>query len=199
MRQKVVLSLFLLFPSCPMHAQFFHLLGLGMDGGYRFNNSGIYAEGCYKQFSLNAEYILNKYQGQGYSFSVDYYHPVHANQLMPFCGVAYTRMLGGPITLDWGQSSSTDFNVGAATYLIPTVGIRYNLLGYMDRPTYRRKGVVSFLLRVGYRMYLTGKPGVAYAGGDVNNGITKVIMNSAGRGIGASLGFAIGLGRKEMK
>jgi hypothetical protein len=118
---------------------------------------------------------------------------------MPFCGLAYTRMVGGPITLDWGESSTTDFYVGSAEYLIPTVGLRYNVFGYMDRPRYRRKGIVSLLLRMGYRYYLTGKPDVVYTGGDDNNGIRSEITSSAGRGIGGSLGFVLGLGKKEMK
>ena len=195
----IAVFLFPLFGSRSVYAQFFHLAGFGMDAGYRYNNTGLYGEACYKWFAFNAEYITNHYQGIGFSVSTDYYLPLHENQLMPFCGLAYTRMVGGPITLDWGESNTTNFYVGSATYLIPTAGLRYNLFGYMDRPTYRRKGIVSLFLRMGYRCYLTGKPNVVYTGGDVNNGITKEIMSSAGRGVGGSLGFVIGLGKKELK
>jgi hypothetical protein len=79
------------------------------------------------------------------------------------------------------------------------IGLRYNVIGYMDREKCRRKGVVSFVLRMGYRVLTTQQPVVVYESGSVNNGLKNKIQHSVDRGIGGSLGIVFGLGKKEMK
>lgn len=181
------------------HAQFFHKFGVGLSSGYRYNNSSIYLEACLKRVTINGEFIQNNYQGVGYGISADYYFPLRHNTLMPFFGVGFTRLGGNNNSLEWGSSQTTDFHVPEGAYIIPTIGLRYNIIGIMDREKYRRKGLVSFILRMGYRVLTTQQPVVVYESGSVNDGLKNKIQQSVDRGIGGSLGIVFGLGKKEMK
>ena len=198
MRQTVI-SIFVLIIWQASQGQFFHKIGLGMSTGYRFNSSSIYIEGCLNRFAINGEYIINKNQGLGFSISGGYYLPLDKNRVMPFAGVAYTKMLGGGVSIDWGQSNNTNFEVSSATYLIPTIGMRYNFLGIIEREKYIRKGFLAVIVRLGYRLLLTKQPEVVFVSGDIYESKQKKIQSSINEGLGFSIGFVMGFGKKEMR
>jgi hypothetical protein len=196
---RIIVILVLLMVKESARAQFFHKLGVGMTTGYRFNNTSLYLEGCLKRFALTAEQVINKYQTAGFSFGIGYYHPLHKNTIMPFVGVAWTKYNGGGLSFDWGDSKNSNFSVGSAAYLIPHIGLRCNLIAPIEREKFNRKAIFSAFIRVGYRLLLTKQPDVVFVSGDSYDKGLKRIRTAVKQGIGASIGFAIGFGKKEPK
>jgi hypothetical protein len=184
------------------YAQNANRLGLGMTTGYRYDNSSLYAEYAFGERVVgSAEFTANKYAGNGIGVSGCYsFYPLKERKLAILAGVTFSRSFGTAYSIDWsegGVDKTTFFDVNAANYIIPTIGVRYNIAGYAERETYKRKVGFSLIFRAGYRLIAGETPQVTYVSGAVAAKEQDKAIRAIAKGIGFSIGFAISIGRKE--
>jgi hypothetical protein len=184
-------------------AQVYHKVSLGMTTGYRYDNSSIYAEYAFcSKFDIAAEGVLNKYVGVGYGLGAYYYcYPLHNKGWSVLTGCIFSRVVGSDFSIERtsgnGASENTFFDVSGASYLIPTVGARFDVGGETEDKKNKRKGVLSLFLRIGYRIALDAPSYVTYVSGPPDSGDQKNIQRDVNKGMGFSIGFSMYIGKKE--
>ena len=179
-----------------------YALGIGMSTGYRFNNSSTYVEENFKNFLLSGEYILNKYQQGGYSFGFNYKLNIVPAPFEVFIGCNFSKLRGGSDGIEWNYQNTdqyTIFSVSNASYLIPSIVVKYNIIAYEKRTDFTRKCKFSLFCRLGYRSYTGHAPTVNYVSGTPYQNGYNEIEKSIRSGIGISAGFAFSFGKKEKK
>jgi len=184
------------------YAQKGNRLGLGMTTGYRYDNSSLYAEYSFGERVISsAEFTVNKYAGNGIGVSGCYlFYPLKERKLAILAGVTFSRSFGTTYSIDWsdgGVDKTTFFDVKAANYIIPTIGVRYTIAGYAERETYKRKVEFSLILRVGYRLIAGETPQVTYVSGAAAAKEQNKAIRAIAKGMGFSIGFAMSIGKKE--
>ena len=123
---------------------------------------------------FNPEFSDVKYGNFAMGVSISYSIFDHNKKdLLPFFGITITRSFGGEFSYEEGFSNGKDltFESGVANYLIPHLGVKYDLIkGAFNAKGNPSKSPITLFSKIGYKFILGDVPTVVKTGGeDINN------------------------------